>query len=185
MANLVTLAIMAAGAVAEHGGHEAAEPVAFGGVSAAQIVAASMAVLIIVALFLKVPATAAKGLDGSIAEIKKQLDEAKALRAEAETLRADYAKRIEGAQQEAAQLVAHAQTEAAAIVAKAEADTSAMIGRREKIAGEAIDAAERAAVDGLRAKAASAAAAAAQQLIANNYGADADKAQVDAAIAAI
>lgn len=179
MADLSSLILLAAGA------HEAAEPAAFGVLSAAWIVAASMAALILIAIALKVPAKMTKGLDNGIAEIRKQLDEAKALRADAEKLRADYAARIAGAAEEAKQLVAHAQTEAAAIIAKAEADTTDMIARREKIAGEKIEAAERAALAELRVKAAQAAAGAARNLIGAHYGAAADKAQVDAAIATL
>jgi F-type H+-transporting ATPase subunit b len=184
MADLATLVVLAAGA-AEHGGHEAAEPLMLGFASAPQIVAASMAVLILVAVALKVPSVITKGLDGSIAEIRKQLDEAKALRAEAAKLRAEYAARIAGAEKEAAQLVEHAKGEAEAIIAKAQADTTAVIARREKIAGDKIEAAERGAVAELQAKAAAAAAAAARGLIAARYGADADKVQVDAAIAGL
>lgn len=188
MADLATLAILAAGAAeaaGEHGGHETAEPLMLGFATAPQIVAASMAVLILVALVLKVPSVLTKGLDGSIAEIRKQLDEAKALRAEADKLRAEYAARIAGAEKEAAQLVEHAKHEAQAIIAKAEADTTAVIARREKIAGDKIEAAERAAVAELQAKTAAAAAAAARGLIAGRYGVDADKVQVDAAIAGL
>lgn len=184
MADLATLAVLAAGA-AEAGGHEATEPLMLGFASAPQIVAASMAVLIIVAIVLKVPSVITKGLDGSIAEIRKQLAEAKALRAEADKLRADYAARIAGAEKEAAQLVEHARQEAEAIIAKAQADTTVVIARREKIAGDKIEAAERAAVAELQAKAAAAAAAAAHGLIATRYGVDADKVQVDAAIAGL
>jgi F-type H+-transporting ATPase subunit b len=184
MADLATLAVLAAGA-AEHGGHEVAEPLMLGFASAPQIVAASMAVLILVAVALKVPSVITKGLDGSIAEIRKQLNEAKVLRAEADKLRAEYAARIAGAEKEAAQLVDHARHEAEAIIAKAEADTTAVITRREKIAGDKIAAAERAAVAELQAKTAAAAAAAARGLIADRYSADADKVQVDSAIAGL
>jgi F-type H+-transporting ATPase subunit b len=176
MANLFMMAAAA---------HEAAEPAAFGVLPAPWIVAAAMAVLLIVALVLKVPAAAAKGLDASIAEIKKQLDEGKALRAEAEKLRADYTARVAGAEKEALQLVEHAKTEAAAIVAKAQADTSAVIARREKMASDKIEASERAAVAELRESAARAAAVAAGSLIASQYGAGHDKVQVDAAIAGL
>lgn len=185
MANLSSLILLAAGAAEHAGAHEAAEPAAFGVLSAAWIVAASMAVLIIIALAVKVPSLLAKGLDNGIADIKKQLEEAKALRADAEKLRADYAARIANAEKEAVLLVEHARTEAQAIIAKAEADTTTTIGRREKIASDKIEAAERAAVSELRAKAASAAASAAKGLIGGHYSPDADKVQVDAAIALI
>jgi len=177
MANLLTL--LAAGA------HEAAEPAALGLFSAPWIVAASMGVLLVIALALKVPAVAAKGLDAGIADIKKQLDEAKLLRAEAEKLRAEYASRIAGAEAEAAQMVEHAKGEAQAIITKAQADTEAVIARREKIASDKIEASERAAIAELRNTAARAAASAAQGLIASQYGAASDKAQVDAAIAGL
>jgi F-type H+-transporting ATPase subunit b len=59
-----------------------------------------------------------------------------------------------------------------------------VIARREKMASDKIEAAERGAVAELRKKAA-AAAAAARGLIASHYGADADKVQVDAAIAGL
>jgi F-type H+-transporting ATPase subunit b len=60
-----------------------------------------------------------------------------------------------------------------------------MIARREKMATDKIAAAERAAVEELRARAAAAAAAAAGQLIAQHHGASADKALVDSAIAGL
>ena len=163
---------------------EAAEPSAWG-MTPPMWVALSMLVLIIVMLALKVPGVLTRGLDASIAEIRKQLDEAKALRAEAEGLKAAYAKRIADAEQDVIAMMAHARTEADAIIAKAESDTTAVIGRREKMASDKIEAAERGAVAELRAKAASAATAAATGLIASHYGADADRGQVDSAIAAI
>lgn len=165
--------------------HEAAEPVAFGFVTPPMWVALSMAVLIGIMLWKKVPSALTSGLDSSIAQIKQQLDEAKALRAEAEALRAEYAKKIAGAEADAAAMVEHARHEAQAIIAKAEADTTAMIARREKMATDKIAAAERAAIDELRARAAAAAAAAAGQLIAQHHGASADKALVDSAIAGL
>lgn len=180
MANLLLLA--AAGAAAE-GAHEV-EPIAFG-LTPGMWVALSMAVLIAVMLWKKVPGVVAAGLDSSIADIRKQLDEAKSLRAEAEALRKEYADKIANAEKEAADMLAHARHEAEAIVAKAEADTSDLIQRREKMAEEKIAAAERGAVAELRAKAAEAAATAARGLIAANHDAKADKALVEGAIAAL
>jgi F-type H+-transporting ATPase subunit b len=82
-------------------------------------------------------------------------------------------------------MLEHAKHEAEAIVAKAEADTTTVIGRREKMAADKIAAAERGAVEELRAKAAQAAAQAAGKLIAAKHGAEADKGLVDEAIAGI
>ncbi|MDE2436764.1 MAG: hypothetical protein KGM49_10930 [Sphingomonadales bacterium] len=164
---------------AEHGGE--VEPSAFG-LTPGMWVALSMAVLIGVMIWKRVPGMLTSGLDKSIAEIRKQLDEAKALRAEAEALRKEYADKIAGAEKDAVAMLDHARHEAEGIIAKAEADTTALIGRREKMAEDKIAAAERGAVDELRAKAAAAAAAAARALIAAKHDAGADKALVDQAI---
>jgi F-type H+-transporting ATPase subunit b len=184
--NLSSLYLLAHGAVADHGA-EAAEhagPNLFGA-GPTFIVAASMGVLVLIALYLKVPKMLTSGLDAGITEIKKQLEEAKSLRAEAEALRAEYASKIANAEKDAAAMLEHARHEADAIVAKAEADTTMVIARREKMAEDKIAAAERGAVDELRARAAQAAAAAAGKLIAAKHGAEADKALVDQAIAGI
>lgn len=183
MANLALLA-HAANAVAEHGA-EHAEPMAFGFITPGMWVALSMTAFLAIVIWKKVPAAIAGGLDAKIVTIRQQLDAAKALRAEAEALRAEYAKKIAGAEADAAAMVEHARHEAQAIIAKAEADTTAVIARREKMATDKIAAAERAAVDELRARAAAAAATAAGQLIAQHHGASADKALVDTAIAGL
>ena len=183
MPNISSLYLLAH-AAAEGSAEHHAEPVALG-LNPVAWVALSMLVLIAVALYLKVPKMLTLGLDASIAEIKKQLDEAKSLRAEAEVLRGEYASKIANAEKDAAAMLEHAKHEAEAIVAKAEADTTTMISRREKMAADKIAAAERGAVDELRATAARAAAAAAGKLIAAKHGAEADKGLVDEAIAGI
>jgi len=180
MAILLTLM----SAAAEHGA-EHAEPMAFGFITPGMWVAGAMTVLILVALFLGVPKMLTGALDTGISDIKKQLDEAKALRAEAEALRKEYADKIANAEKDAAAMLEHAKHEAEAIVAKAEADTTAVIARREKMAEDKIAAAERGAIAELRAKAAEAAATAARGLIAANHGAKADKKLVDEAIGSI
>lgn len=169
---------------AEHGAEAAghAEPAAFGFITPGLWVALAMTVLLLVMVWKKVPGLITSGLDSSIAEIRKQLDEAKALRADAEALRKEYADKIAGAEKEAAEMLDHARHEADAIVAKAADDTKALIKRREKMAEDKIAAAERGAIEELRAKAASAAASAARTLISANHDAKADKALVDEAI---
>lgn len=164
--------------------HEAAEPTVLG-LGAGWFAALAMFALLAILIAKKVPGTVVGGLDKQIAAIRKQLAEAKALRAEAEALRLEYAKKIGNAEKDAAAMLEHAKHEADAIIAKAESDAKDVIVRREKMAGDRIGAAERAAVDDLRARAASAAAAAAGQLILQNHGAAADKALVDGAIAGL
>jgi len=145
----------------------------------------AMLAFLIILIWKKVPGLIVGGLDGKIAEIRQQLDEAKALRAEAEALRKEYADKIASAEKDAAAMIVHAKTEAEAIVAKAEADTETMIQRRKQMAEDKIAAAERGAVEEVRAHAVSAASAAARSLIASGHGADADSKLVDQAIAGI
>ena len=177
MADLSGLLLLAAGTA-----HEAPEPSALG-LAPGAWVALSMAVLIGIAIYVKVPKALTGGLDKAIADIRQQLDEAKALRAEAEALRKDYADKIANAERDAAAMLDHARHEAEAIVRKAEADTADLIVRREKMATDRIAAAELAAVQELRARAADAAATAARTLIRARHDAGADKPLVDQAIA--
>ncbi len=175
--------LILAEAAAEGAAH--AEPTAFG-LNPAWYVAAAMTVLLLFAIFgAKAHKTIGSGLDSSISEIRKQLDEARALRAEAEDLRKQYADRIASAEKDAEAMLVHARVEAVSIITKAEADAVAVISRREKMAADKIAAAELAAVSELRTRAANAAAQAARGLIARNHSASADKALVDQAISSI
>ena len=167
-------------AAAEH--HEEATAL---GMTAGGWVALSMLTVFGIMLRAGVPKLIAGMLDKQIAEIRAQLDQAKALRAEAEALRTQYAAKIAGAQADAAAMVEHAKHEADAIIAHAETQTSALIARREKMAQDKIGAAERTALADVRATAANAATMAARGLIAENHDAKADKALIDAAIAGL
>jgi F-type H+-transporting ATPase subunit b len=124
-------------------------------------------------------------LDAQIADTRKSLDEAAAIRAEAEALLANAKAKQKASAKDAKALLDHAQHEADALIAKAQADTKDLVARRTKMAQDKIAAAERTAVDALRAKAAAAATAAAGSLIAASHDAKADGKLVDEAIAAI
>ncbi|MEM6858771.1 MAG: hypothetical protein AAF559_12970 [Pseudomonadota bacterium] len=132
-------------------------------------VAAAMLILLLVMVWKKVPGLMMRGLDAKIEEIKQQLDEAKTLRAEAETLRDEYAAKIAGAEKDAEAMMEGAKTEAEAILAKAESDSEKMVERRQRMAQDKIAAAERDAHDAVRARAVEAAAAASRSLIAAKH----------------
>ena len=73
------------------------------GLAPSQWVSLAMLALIVFAIFgAKVHKTIAAGLDGRIEAIRRSLEEAKALRAEAEALRNEYAARIARAEDDAA-----------------------------------------------------------------------------------
>jgi F-type H+-transporting ATPase subunit b len=157
---------------------EAAEPTAWG-MGAGSFVALAMIGVILIMLWMGAPRIVAGILDQRIAGIRKQLDEAKALRAEAEKLRDDYAKKAHEADEEVAVLRASAERQAGEIVDKAKADAAALIERHRAVAAGKIASAERAAVEELRAKVATAAAAAARELIAERHGEEADRKLAD------
>ncbi len=161
-----------------------AEPELFG-MAPFQIVALAMLVLILIMFWKRVPAMIVGGIDTRIAAIKQQLDEAMALRVEAEQLRADYAAKIAGAEKDAEAMLANARTEADDILAKAEADAKAMVTRRERMATDKIAAAEREAIASVRNRAVTAATAASRKLIAEKHGEDADRALADKVIAGL
>lgn len=165
----------------DHGGSAHAEPTALGFDASGWVALAMLAVFLLM-IWKRVPAAIGKALDSKIGTIRQQLDEAAKLRSEAEALRAEYEAKSAQADAEAATMLDRARTEAAGIVAQAETDAAALVERRTRMAEDKIAAAERAAVDSVRARAATAAAAAAEQLIKDRLDTDGDRALVDSAI---
>jgi F-type H+-transporting ATPase subunit b len=129
----------------------------------------SMAIFILLAIFVgKLPGRIAAALDDRIAGVKRQLDEAKSVRAEAEALLADANRRRDAATKDAEAIVARARAEAAELVASSEKAATQTIERRTAAAEAKIAAAERAAEAELRAEVAKRVTAAAATLIAAN-----------------
>jgi len=174
----------AEGGVGPTGTHHP-DPSLFGVLDATVWVSIAMAAFLLILIWKKVPGLITRGLDNQIATIRNRLDEAKALRAEAEALRDEYAKKIAGAEAQAQAMLAHADEEAKAVLARAEADATELTARRARMAEDKIAAAERAAIQAVRAKAAEAATRAAAAIIADKHDAGADKALVDKTIAGL
>jgi F-type H+-transporting ATPase subunit b len=148
-------------------------------------VALSMIVVILILVWKKVPQLIGRGLDIRIATIRKQLDEAASLRAEAEAMRVEMQKKATEAHRDAEAILKSARIEASQLVAQAKVDADLLIERRAKMAEDKIAAAERSAIADVRARAASAATAAAATIIAQRHDARADKALVDRTIAGL
>lgn len=161
------------------------EATVFGIFGPAFFVALAMLVVFALAIWKNVPSAVGKALDRKIAAIRDQLEEAEALRKEAEEIREEYLAKAKTADTEAAAMLDRAQREAEAIVAKAEEDAKALVERRKAMAEAKIAAEERAAIDELRATAAKAATAGAARLIAERNDTKADQALVDQAIAGL
>jgi F-type H+-transporting ATPase subunit b len=150
-------------AAAEHG--EEHGPTLLG-LGAEGWVYVGVTIFFLIAIFYaKAHRTVLNALDAQIAETCRTLDEAAAIRTEAEALLADAKRQQAASAKDAAALMDHAGHEAEAIVAKAKTDTASLVARREKMAKDKIGAAERAAIEMLQARAASAAAGAAAGLI--------------------
>ncbi len=145
-----------------------------------------LTIFLLLAVFVaKAPKRITDALDARIAETRRTLDEAKALRAEAEALLADAKRRQAASVNDAKAIIDHAQQEAGDLIAQAEHDAADLIVRRTHMAEDKIAAAERTAVAEVRARAASAATTAATTLIAETHSAAADKALIDSSIAGI
>lgn len=170
-------------AAAEGGNH--ADPALFGYLNGTVWVSIAMLVFLGIVIWKGGVRAVTAMLDRQIADIRKQLGDAKTLRAEAEQLRDEYARKIADAEASAAEMAAHAEHEAAAIVSQARLDATELVARRGKMAEDKIAAAERAALGEVRATAATAAAQAAASLLAERHGAAADRALVDRTISGL
>ena len=92
--------------------HEAHAPPTAWGLGPTGWVALALIVVYAILIWKKVPAAIAKSLDAKIAAIREQLDEAAALRQEAEALKAEYQAKAGAAEAEAAAMIERAHGEA-------------------------------------------------------------------------
>src|SRR4051794_21838212 len=121
-------------------------------------------------------------LDKRAKDIQAELDEASRLRREAEIMLRDASAQREQALKDAQTMLEHARSEANLVAENARADAAAAAQRRERMAMERISAAEKAAVTDVRLAAADIAARAAERVIAQGFGAEADATLIDRAI---
>jgi F-type H+-transporting ATPase subunit b len=147
------------------------------------VVAIGFVIVLGILIYYGVPKMLGAKLDARAAAIKADLDEARALREEAQSLLASYERRQREVAVQAGQIVkaAHHEAELAAENAKQEIRRSA--DRRLATATEQIEAAEQAAVRQIKDRAVAVAVAAAGDVIRQRMGkGEADK-LIDASIA--
>ncbi len=149
------------------------------------VVLLSFLVFIAILLWAKVPAKLGAMLDARAAQIKAELDEAKALREEARALLSSYEKKQKDVQEQSARIVAAAKDEAMAAAKQAKDDLTNSIARRLAAAEEQIASAEASALRQVREKAISVAVAAAADILAKQSTAEAASASIDDAIAQV
>ncbi len=117
-------------------------------------------------VFLKVPGTVGKSLDARADRIRDELEEARRLREEAQSLLAEYQRKRKEAEKEATEIVAIAQREAHGLLEEARKKTEEYVARRNKLAEQKIAQAEIEAVNEVRASAVDIAVAAASRILA-------------------
>ena len=115
--------------------------------------------------YLKVPGMIGSGLDKRANSIRKELDDARKLREEAQSLLAEYQRRRQEAEAEAEGIVAEAKREAERLTEEATASLDEMIARRTDAAERKIAQAEEFAMAEVRARATDIAIAAAETIL--------------------
>jgi len=136
-------------------------------------------------IYLKVPGKLAGMLDQRAEGIRNDLNEAKALREEAQTILASYERKQKEVQEQADRIVETAKHEAADAAAKAKEDLKASITRRLAAAEDQIASAQASAVKDVRDRAVQVAIAAASDVIAKNMTAAEGNKLVEEAIDAV
>lgn len=124
-------------------------------------------------------------LDARTASVQSAVDEAARLKAEAETMLRDAKLAQAQALEDAKNILATAQAGAARMAAELEAEAKTTAKWRERMAMERIAAAEAAAVHDVRAAAIDIATAASSAILRDGFGAEADAAMLDQAIAGV
>mgnify|MGYP001263860378 CR=1 FL=1 len=101
-------------------------------------------------IYKKVPNIVAKFLDKRADDIRRELDDARALREEAQALLASYQRKQRDAEAEAPEIVEHANQEARRLTEAAEAQVAETLERRTQLAVDKIAQAEAQAVQEVR-----------------------------------
>lgn len=149
------------------------------------VVSIGFVVFIGILLYYKVPGLLGRMLDNRAAQIKAELEEARALRDEAKAVLAAYEKKQKDVQEQSERIVASAKEEAMNAAAQAKADLKASIARRLAAAEEQIASAEASAIREVREKAIAVAVAAAGDVLSKQMTAEGAAASIDAAIAQV
>ncbi|MEO9573189.1 MAG: F0F1 ATP synthase subunit B [Tateyamaria sp.] len=149
------------------------------------IVSIAFILFVGVLFYFKVPAMLSKMLDDRAGGIQSELDEARALRDEAQALLASYERKHKEVQEQADKIVAQAKVDAEAAADQARADLERSIERRMASAEDQIASAQAGAIKEVRDQAVSVAIAAARDVIAKQMTAGNANKLVDDAIAQV
>ncbi|MGE0626193.1 MAG: F0F1 ATP synthase subunit B [Hyphomicrobiaceae bacterium] len=133
-------------------------------------------------VYYKVPALVGKMLDDRADAIRREIDEARRLREEAQALLAEYHEKTRGAEEEANAIIEQARSEAAALTAETRRNLNEMLERRMRLAEEKIARAEAQALADVRASAVDTAIDAAQRILSSRAVPSAGSTLIDQSI---
>ncbi len=133
----------------------------------------ALALFVALMLYLGLPGKLAQALDKRADTIKAELEEAKRLREEAQELLARYQRRQREAEAEAAAIIDQARRSANDMAEAARVEMQDQLARRAALAERRIEQAEASALALVRGEASDVAAAAAERLLRDRLGADA------------
>ncbi|PSL22271.1 F0F1 ATP synthase subunit B [Shimia abyssi] len=149
------------------------------------IVTLAFLLFIAVLFYFKVPSLLAGMLDKRAEGIQSDLDEARSLREEAQTVLATYERKQKEVQEQADRIVEHAKAEASAAADQAKEDLKASIARRLAAAEDQIASAEAGAVKEVRDQAIVVAIGAARDVVAKQMTAAEANKLIDAGISEV
>jgi F-type H+-transporting ATPase subunit b len=149
------------------------------------IVTIGFIVFIGVLVYFKVPGIVGGMLDKRALQIRSDLEEARALREEAQTLLAGYERKQREVVDQAARIVAQARDEAQLAADEAKRDLEASVARRLQAAEEKIASAEASALRGVRDQAVQVAIAAAGDVLAKQMTPEDAALMIDASISTV
>lgn len=146
------------------------------------VVLLGLIVFLAILAYFKVPGLLGGMLDKRADDIKSELEEARKLREEAQSLLASYERKQKDVQEQASRIVAAAKEDASAAAAQAKVDLENSVARRMAAAEDQIASAQAAAVKEVRDQAAMIAIGAARDVIAKQMTAADGNKLIDDAI---
>ncbi|MEL7047646.1 MAG: F0F1 ATP synthase subunit B [Pseudomonadota bacterium] len=132
--------------------------------------------------YMGVPGVMAKGLDARAEKIRKELDEAKTLRDDAQKLLAEYQMKAREAENEAKSIIEQARKDASAMAKEARTALDESLARRTKMAEDKIARAEAQALSDVKASAVEGAIRAAEEVVKKRAPGGAGNTLVEASI---
>lgn len=146
------------------------------------VVLLGLIVFVAILIYFKVPSMIGGMLDKRADGIQSELDEARALRDEAQSLLASYERKQREVQEQADRIVAAAKEEATVAAEQARADLAVSLERRMAAAQEQIENAQSAAIKEVRDQSITVAMAVARDVIAKQMTAAQGNSLIDSAI---